>query len=183
MRALTRGHRPGRREIRRVLLMLLEVKWRLSSRRDVTEASSLNALPRGSPELELGREALATLGAAARKNLLTASGQHALAEAVAALAHDAARLISTFHGRLRQVPGLYRQTAGKQKMIIFPWLKSKSEPLMLARHILSAARSWCLIGVRPGQVNGCLRKSAAAREGNVRRGGGVGLGSDREILV
>jgi len=49
----------------------------------------------------LRREALAALGPAACKNPLTAGGQHALAEAVAALANKAARLIRAFHGYLR----------------------------------------------------------------------------------
>ena len=65
---------------------------------------------------KLGRKTLAALGAAARENLLTACGQHALAKAVAALAHEAARLIGTFHGRLRRVLCLSqeaRQTSKK----------------------------------------------------------------------
>lgn len=45
----------------------------------------------------LGRQALAAFGAAASQNLLTTGGKHALAEAVAALAHEAAGLISAFH--------------------------------------------------------------------------------------
>lgn len=49
----------------------------------------------------LGRKALAALGAAASENFLATSGQHALTEAVTALANDAARLIRALHGSLR----------------------------------------------------------------------------------
>ena len=54
---------------------------------------------RASRDERSGRKALAALGAAARQNLDAASGLHALAEAVAALAHEAARLIGAFHVR------------------------------------------------------------------------------------
>ncbi len=52
---------------------------------------------------KLGRKALAALGTAAGNNLLAAGRQHALAKAVAALAHEAAGLISAFHGTLRGI--------------------------------------------------------------------------------
>jgi len=45
----------------------------------------------------LGRQALAALGAAAGDDLLATCGQHTLAEAVAAFAHEAAGLICAFH--------------------------------------------------------------------------------------
>ena len=49
----------------------------------------------------LRRQTLAALGAAARENANTAWGLHPLAEAMAAFAHEAAWLISTFHVSLR----------------------------------------------------------------------------------
>jgi hypothetical protein len=67
----------------------------------------------------LSREALAALGAATGKNLLPASSQHTLAEAVAALAHEAARLISAFHGRLRQVGWPYRRDRQVGEKLLF----------------------------------------------------------------
>lgn len=48
-----------------------------------------------------GRKALTALGTTAGQNAYAARGLHALAEAVAALAHEAAWLIRTFHVRLR----------------------------------------------------------------------------------
>lgn len=53
----------------------------------------------------LGRQALATLRTTAGKYANAAGRQHALAEAVATLAHKAARLICAFHGRLRRSLG------------------------------------------------------------------------------
>ena len=46
----------------------------------------------------LGRKALAALGAAAGNNANATNSRHTLAEAMAALANKAARLIGTFHG-------------------------------------------------------------------------------------
>lgn len=56
--------------------------------------------------LRSGRQTFAALGAAARQNLDATSRFHALAEAMAALAHKFARLIRALHGtlRLRQPP-------------------------------------------------------------------------------
>lgn len=102
----------------------------------------------------LRRQALAAFGAATGKDLLSAGGQHALAEAVAALAHEAAWLIGAFHGRLRQVWGRLAGSAGKRKMIVYPWLKSTRGPEKKALPGLSAARSCRLIGGGPAQVNG-----------------------------
>lgn len=49
------------------------------------------------PEKSLGRQALATFGAAAGQNFLATDGHHALAKAMAAFAHEAAGLICAFH--------------------------------------------------------------------------------------
>ena len=48
---------------------------------------------------KLGRKALAAFGAAAANDFLSASGQHALAEAMAALADKSAWLIRAFHDK------------------------------------------------------------------------------------
>jgi len=44
-----------------------------------------------------GRQALAALGATARQHVTSADCGHPVAESVAALAHDLARLIGAFH--------------------------------------------------------------------------------------
>ena len=56
----------------------------------------------GQPEdwpFKSGRKALAAFGAAAANDFLSASGQHALAEAMAALADKSAWLIRAFHDK------------------------------------------------------------------------------------
>ena len=51
---------------------------------------------------KLCRKAFTAFGATAGNNPNATNGRHALAEAMAAFAHEAARLIGAFHGRLRQ---------------------------------------------------------------------------------
>lgn len=82
------------------------------ARRQALERSTFKLL--GEARLGLGRKALTALGAATSENLLTAGRQHALAEAVAALANNAARLIRALHGKspsnvLRSDPALDRK--------------------------------------------------------------------------
>lgn len=68
---------------------------------------------------QLGRKALAALGTATSDDLLAAGGEHALAEAVAALTHEAAWLIGTFHGNLRTCYDAALTDANGQLLIFF----------------------------------------------------------------
>jgi hypothetical protein len=73
----------------------------------------------------LGRKALAAFGTTTCENLLAASGQHTLAEAVAALADKAARLIRALHGSLRPNTLRLNPTRGSgANSVLFPRVRN-----------------------------------------------------------
>jgi hypothetical protein len=80
----------------------------------------------------LSRKTLAALSAAAGQNLLTTCGQHALAEAVAALAHEAAWLISTFHGSSPTSLAIPPEPADSKKLLFIRGLNQNAGPFDLA---------------------------------------------------
>lgn len=79
--------------------------------------------------VSLGRQTLAALRATTGENLLTASGQHALAEAVTALANNTARLIRALHGSLRpNEVRFHRDAREKRIMLLFPMVRKAAAP-------------------------------------------------------
>jgi len=102
----------------------------------------------------LGRKALAAFGTTTCKNLLAASGQHALAEAVAALADKAARLIRALHGSLR--PNTLRLNPTRDRVRIlfyFRGLETTAAPSLKPGQKANFSGIRCLIIWASGQVN------------------------------
>lgn len=113
-----------------------------------------------SSALSLGRQTLAALRAATGENLLTTGGQHALAEAVTALANNTARLIRALHGSLRPNKfRFHRDAREKRIMLLFPMVRKAAAPSVKPTRNAISPEFWGLIICARRQVNARKRLS------------------------